>query len=432
MSITVNEANQTANDADEEREPTLLENGFFRGMAAFVACAIAFVIAVQIVTVPVGNARTISDLDREIAALNSQIRQFQQQINSYREQADSLAVQIGILRAQEAALQAEINLSELQVAQLEDQIENTEQRIEDLQSRLGEVIVDMHLSREMSPLMRALSSRDISEFIDREMAMSVVSSNLRMSMQELRMLMAQLDEDKAGVEAILAQQTNQRSSLRATRAQQQHLLAVTRGTEQGYQNMRNAAQVELNELNAERMRLWAETQGGGNLINRQPGQRAVRNFSGLLGCAGSGSGYPNSASGLWGRWGCNYGMSTAVGVDNWGMFNRQCTSYAAMVLFNEFGRHVTPFAGRGNAKQWPDTAPELMGAVSNNTPAVGSAAIWGWRDPNSRFGHVMIVRAILNDGWVRVSQFNYGTRAGEFSTMEIPIDSAVFVHFRAR
>ncbi|MCL2371460.1 CHAP domain-containing protein [Candidatus Saccharibacteria bacterium] len=422
MSITVN----------KERIKKLLEGRIFRGAAVFAACVAAFVMAVQISTVQVGDATTLSQLDREIAALNAQIRQFQQQIAAYREQADSLATQIGILRSQEAAIQAEIDMSELQVRQLRDQIKNTEGRIYGLQGQLGDVIVDMHLARELSPLMRALSSRNIAEFIDREMAMSIVSSNLRNSITELQMLQNQLEADKSAVEVILHQQTNQRSSLVAVRAQQQHLLAVTRGTEQGYQQMRQAAQSELDALNAERLRLWQETQGGGNHIDRQPGQRAVRNFSGLQGCSGNRSGYPASARGLWGRWGCNYGMSTAVGVDNWGMFNRQCTSYAAMVLFNEFGRHITSFGGQGNAKLWPDTAPRIMGAVANNTPAVGSAAIWGWRDPNSRFGHVMIVRAILNDGWIRVSQFNYGNRPGEFSTMEIPIDSAVFVHFRAR
>ena len=407
------------------------ENKFLRGMMVFATCVVAFVLAMQMTTLPVGNARTISDIDREIAAMNAKILEYQKQISQYRGEADSLAVQIGILRAQESAIQAEIDLSALKKQQLEDQIVNTEQRIVDTQSRLGDVIVDVHLARDMSPLERALSTKDISEFIDKEMAMSVVSNSLRQAARELQLLKSQLDEDKLGVEKILSEQTTQRNNLAATRAQQQHLLAVTKGTEQGYQNMKNAAETELVALNAERLRLWQEVNGGSNNIDRQPGQKAMRNYSGLLGCGGSGSGYPNHAAGLWGsRYGCNYGISN--GFDAWGMYNRQCVSYAAWALWNRFGKHVTSFGGQGDAKQWPDTAPRLMGAVANNTPAVGSAAVWDYRNPNSKYGHVMIVEAIYNDGWIRVSQFNYGTRGGEYSVMDIPADSAVYVHFRNR
>jgi surface antigen/peptidoglycan hydrolase CwlO-like protein len=411
----------------------LLENKIFRGAIAFAACAVAFVISMHMFTIPLGNAKTVSDLDREIAAKNAEIARYQQQIAEYRSQADSLASQIGILRAQEAEVQAAIELTELEKARLEDQIVNTEARITDTQERLGNVIVDVYLARDMSPLERALSSKDISEFIDKEMAMSIVSNNLRQSARELQLLKSQLDEDRAGIVKILDEQTLQKANLAATRAQQQYLWNVTKGTEQGYQNMKNAAEKELNELNAERMALWAETNGGSNNANRPPGTRAVRNFSGLLGCAGSGSGYPNHAAGLWNsRYGCNYGISN--GVDAWGMYNRQCTSYVAWALWNRFGKHVVSFAGEGNAKQWPDTAPRIMGAVANNTPAIGAAAVWHYGSPDSvsKYGHVMIVEAIYGDGWIKVSQFNYGTRGGEYSTMEIPADSAVYVHFRNR
>lgn len=408
-----------------------LENRFLRGVMVFAACAVAFVLSMQMFTLPVGNAKTLSEIDREIAAMNAKILEYQKQISQYREEADSLAVQIGILRTQEATIQVEIDLSALKKQQLEDQIANTEQRISDTKLNLGEVIVDVHLARDMSPLERALSTNDISEFIDKEMAMSVVSNSLRQASRELQLLKSQLDEDKVGIEKILEEQTTQRNNLAATRAQQQHLLAVTKGTEQGYQNMKNSAEKDLAALNAERLRLWQEVNGGSNEINRQPGQKAMRNYSGLLGCAGSGSGYPNHAAGLWGsRYGCNYGLDN--GFDAWGMYNRECVSYAAWALWNRFGKHVTSFGGAGNAKQWPDTAPRLMGAVANNTPMVGAAAVWDYNNPNSRYGHVMIVEAIYNDGWIKISQFNYGTRGGEYSVMDIPADSAVYVHFRNR
>ncbi len=71
-----------------------------------------------------------------------------------------------------------------------------------------------------------------------------------------------------------------------------------------------------------------------------------------------------------------------------------------------------------------------MGAIADNYPEVGAAAVW----PQGTYGHVMVVEQILGDGWIKVSQFNYiiNGRYGEYSTMEIPADSAIYVHFRNR
>ena len=71
-----------------------------------------------------------------------------------------------------------------------------------------------------------------------------------------------------------------------------------------------------------------------------------------------------------------------------------------------------------------------MRANVDNTPRVGSVAI----TPISNFtplGHAMVVEEVYGDGWVRVSQYNFaGT--GEYSTMDLKVSSAVYVHFQNR
>ncbi|MNX77845.1 CHAP domain protein [compost metagenome] len=69
-----------------------------------------------------------------------------------------------------------------------------------------------------------------------------------------------------------------------------------------------------------------------------------------------------------------------------------------------------------------------MGADVNNTPAVGAIAIKP-RDAVFTYGHAMVVEAVLGDGWVRVSQYNFAVN-GQYSTMEIPASSVNYVHFR--
>lgn len=95
------------------------------------------------------------------------------------------------------------------------------------------------------------------------------------------------------------------------------------------------------------------------------------------------------------------------------------------------GRRVGNFAGMGHAYQWPLTA-QRMGAAVNTTPAIGAVAVLPNTSPVAPgFGHTMNVEAILPDGWIRVSQYNFGG-TGLYNTMEIRPAGVTFVHFPSR
>ena len=101
--------------------------------------------------------------------------------------------------------------------------------------------------------------------------------------------------------------------------------------------------------------------------------------------------------------------------DDWGFFNRECTSYVAWKMNQDAGTTSRPYffsnsmrGGQwGNAGNWDSNAPKI-GFLVDNHPAVGAIAQWEAADLKSGpGGHVAYVEAVNADGSVNVSEFNY-------------------------
>ncbi|GAC1369691.1 MAG: hypothetical protein NVSMB39_1750 [Candidatus Saccharimonadales bacterium] len=106
-------------------------------------------------------------------------------------------------------------------------------------------------------------------------------------------------------------------------------------------------------------------------------------------------------------------------VDPWGMYNRECVSYAA---YKVSLRRVMPnWGGHGNAFQWPANA-RAAGIPVDNRPKAGDVAIL-----TTGFGHAMYVEAV-NGSYITVSQFNYDDTS-EFSRLAVPSAGLEFIHF---
>jgi surface antigen len=106
-------------------------------------------------------------------------------------------------------------------------------------------------------------------------------------------------------------------------------------------------------------------------------------------------------------------------VDSWGMYSRECVSYAAWSA-TERGHHV-PY-GLGNANQWPSGARANGVAVDGN-PEVGNVAIY----MGGYYGHAMIVEAV-HGNTVTVSSMN-GDNYGHYMVNDWNSSSLVYLHF---
>lgn len=109
-------------------------------------------------------------------------------------------------------------------------------------------------------------------------------------------------------------------------------------------------------------------------------------------------------------------------LDSWGMYNRECVSYAAWKVYQTYGN--MPFwGGIGNANQWLGNA-RAAGIATGNTPQVNSVAI----SMRGYYGHAMWVEKVSGD-MVYVSQYNYDLH-GHYSEMWVDAGSFSYIYFK--
>lgn len=361
------------------------------------------------------NSAYAVDYDGQLRALQAQANQYQAQANELHKQGDTLQAALDAITAEKNAIQAQLDLSQAKYDQLTRDIEANKKKLADNQAALGSIIADLYVDGKISALEMLASSKNISDYMDKHEYQSTVSDKLNQTINSIKTLKAQLEKDQKSVEAVLEDQKNQRASLAAKEAEQQQLVDKTRGDEAAYQQQVSATKSQMAAVAAQQRAALAKyTSGGRN--SWSVGAFQVRNYSGNSPCGGGG--YPLCG-----------GMDTYA--DQWGLYNRECVSYAAWAAYNRFSKYVTSFSGQGNAGQWPNSAPALMGATVDNTPEVGAVAILPPTAGLAPVGHAMVVESIQGGGWVHVSQYNFGG-TGEYSTMDIQASGVVFVHFRNR
>jgi surface antigen len=138
------------------------------------------------------------------------------------------------------------------------------------------------------------------------------------------------------------------------------------------------------------------------------------------------------------------GLTSASGGDQWGMAYGQCVSYAAWMIYQNFGgtQHppVVPDAGWfpsdglskgpvryswGNAGDWNISAANAGFAV-NGTPHVGAIAQWVNGSDSGQFtvGHVAYVTSVNSDGSIDLAQYNL-REDSRFSTLHLPRGGAI-------
>ncbi len=350
--------------------------------------------------------------DDQINTIQQQITAAQAQANQLASQATTLQAAVDQLNAQIATAQGQINLSQAQYDKLTAQIAETQQKIKDNQDALGETIADLYVDGQITPLEMLASSKNISDYLDKETYRNSVRDQLTSAINQIKDLKTQLDKQQADVKVVLDRQTAEKASLAATQAQQADLLNQTQNNEAAYQQIVSSNKQKLSDVAAQQrayyQSLIRSSGGGGSGV---VGSFQYSNWSGNQGCGG---GYP-------------YCQALDSTIDPWALYNRECVSYVAWALVNKYHRHVGSFSGQGNAYQWPSSAPEFSGATRVYSPQPGDAVILPQSGSFAPIGHAMIVDSVSGDT-MHVSQYNfYGT--GEYSTMDIKNSGVILLRF---
>lgn len=346
----------------------------FAAKSVIVAASILMAIAAPI---QMGSVVKADKYDEQISAIQREVDQYQAAAKDLAGKADTLQRELDRLNNEKAQLQAQVDLSQAKYDKLVSDIAINEKKIAANKTALGETMASLYVDDSITPLEMLASSKNIGDYVDKQSYREGIRDKLTSTIDEIKKLQKQLEDDKKSVERVLIDQKSQRDQLAAKEAEQANLVAQTRGEEAAYQNLSAAKNQDIANLRA--------TQAAENA-------RAMRNigFSSIPAGTPGGGGYP----GAWAN------APLDAYIDPWGLYTRECVSYAAWKV-NSTGRFVPHFGGAGNANQWPSTVAQY-GISSGSTPKAGSVAMW----PIGYYGHVMYVEAVNGDGTITVSDYN--------------------------
>lgn len=349
---------------------------------------------------PSAPASAVDKFNEKISKLEQEIGGYNERAKELAAQSDSLSNAIATLQNEQSQLQAEINLNNAKAEELNNKIAAGEAKIKEQGATLSETMADMYFDGKTTPLELLASSNNLSDYVDKQSRQSAFQDQLKTSIKQINDLKKELQVQKKTVEGILKDQQARRSDMASKQQQQQGLLDKTQGQEQIYADLTSKNKEEIKRLQAEQARLNQTSTGGGKVVAGDPNH----------------GGYPTYL---------NNAPKDAL-VDPWGMYNRECVSYAAWKVQQNYGG-MPYWGGRGNANQWDDNA-RAAGIPTGSTPKKGAVAVWHI----GRYGHVAWVESVNSDGSINVSEYNHSGDGLYHERDGVGTGGVVFIYFGER
>lgn len=373
--------------------------------SVLVVATIIFAIATPI---QISQSVSADKYDDQIAALQQAVSNYQAQADILNSQAATLQNALAQLANDKAALQAQIDVNQAKYNQLVAQIADTEKKIKDSQDALGTTIANLYVDSSVTPLELVASSKNISDFLDKQEYRNSVRDQLTSAIAQIKTLKAQLDQQKADTQKVLANQQSARDALVARANEQQTLLNKTHNDEATYQNMISSSQAQIAAAKATQAALRARftSTGGYRLVS-----------------AGSLGAYPWNSSNCPMSGYLSTGGADGNGADGYGYGCRQCASYVAWRIAKETG----VYPNWGDAYLFTSAAEKTFGH-REGAPVPNSIAVMDPATAGQSYGHVAWVEAVSGNQ-VLVSQYNYDYGAGYGMYSEMWLSVGAFDHY---
>ncbi len=358
-------------------------------LAVFLVVA---VLGLKAVSIPLVSADRFDEQIKALNAENSVKAQNKAQLGT---EAVSLADAIAKLQGQIATLQNQIAANQAKSEDLRKQIVAAEEELAKQRRVLGESIKVMYLEGDISTIEMLASSKDLSEFVDKQQYRDTVQAKIKGMVDKITALKLELKGQRETLEKQIEDQRYMEDQLATQRAEQDKLLGLNQSQQAELNNQIKQNSAQISEL------------------KRQQAAENARLFTnGVPKGIPGGGGYP-------GAW-ANAPIDSIV--DTWGMYNRECVSFTAWKVWNS-GRYMPYWGGIGNANQWDDNA-RAAGIPVDTSPRPGDVAI----SNRGVYGHAMYVEHVYNDGTIYVSQYNAGLD-GYYSEARINAAGLYFIHF---
>lgn len=370
--------------------------------------SLASILLITGVTINIGRqdtarAESVSQLRSQVATLEQQIRENSAKATELSKEADSLQNKIAEFDLQISGVEAQIQLTELKIKQLEEELIAAQNELDRQKELLRTTLVALYKKGDVSSFELLVGSQSFTDFINEQEYLERLKAGIQKSTEKVIELKQQIQANKLEQEKLLNQQEEQREALSVARAERQRVLDYTRGQEAGYRQMVNdlrSQQIELNQ------KIFAQT--------------ASQSFAGDP----NKGGYPS----MW----ANAPLNSYV--DTWGMFSRQCVSYAAFKVAQsgrDMPRNWPSYYYRygpghgGNARDWLGNA-RIDGIPYDKTPKAGDVGVL----PVGPYGHVVYVERVLDDGRIYISDYNYDWQGNYREAIINPsLADWYFIHF---
>lgn len=344
---------------------------------------------------PQTNQVSADDISDEIAELQAQNEQNSHEVANLMETARSYEDAIAQLQGEISYLQGKIDHNLAEQEELKKQIEEAQKELDRQRNYLGEYIKAMYVDNSMSTIEMLATSKDLSEFVDKEAYRNVAQRQVQDTLKKVTKLQSDLKVKKERVEALLKEQQSEQNKLQASRNQQQSLLNQNESQRNEFNQKTAQNDARISELIAQQRAANQDFSGSIYFI-RFPGH--VNGFDP--------GGYPYRNSGFSMQLGpCSYSDSWPDEPDAWGYCTRQCVSYAAWAV-GASGRSIPMYYG--SAKYWLNAAAN-DGVPIYSSPQKGDIAI----TTRGTWGHAMYVEDV-SGSQIYVSQYN-ASLSGEFS-----------------
>jgi surface antigen len=359
----------------------------------------AFVLLLAVVGL-VGGAVVHADIyDDQINSLRGQNSNIQGLLNGLESAAGSYQQAIAQYQSQINAVQAQLDANQAQQAAVQAQIASDQQQIDQKKAQLGATIKAMYIDGQTSTIEELASSNSLSAYVDKEEYREKVQDDLNATIDQITALQNQLKQQKAELDTLIASEQTQRTQLASDQAEQQRLLTFNQGQQAAYNSQLSANSSQIAELRRQQI-----------IANNR------YNIGDFKGSPDNG-GYPD-------KW-ANAPQDSML--DSWGMYNRECVSYTAYRVHQDFlagknNRDMPYWGGRGNANEWDNDA-RAAGIPVDSNPTPGSIAI----SNAGAFGHAMYVEAVNGDR-IYVQQYNQQL-TGQYSEGWRYTTGLVFIHF---
>lgn len=248
---------------------------------------------IAILSVTANSTDTIKQLRQEINAIKNENQTHENAQSILSVEASSLSDAINKLQDQINVSQARINELEGEITKLEKQIADTEIELAKQKKLLGESIKAMYVSGEISTIEMLATSKDLSDFFDKQQYQESVRQKIKSTLDKVTLLKLELSTKKELVKATLSEQKNIQSQIEAQRAEKDRVLSLNQAEQDALEEKiqgNNGRIAELRKKQIEAEAALAASLNSGNYRVAVVGPVGAGEVIGVIGNTGLSSG----------------------------------------------------------------------------------------------------------------------------------------------